>query len=934
MKTFTPNQPNSRGARHHHRSFSVMFLFFLMSFLLLLPGSARAEGDDEKVTLSYFDSYPYVINKDENAEKLFDSDTQTMWRFNIDEGSEYDVIVSASKPDYVAGYVITTGYDSGTLKGRNPRNWTLYGSNDLINWTVIDQVTHDTKLQDKDAADYVYTCSSAEKYEYFKWVITSENDQTIQVSEFNLLLKSNLCTEHQLKKVEAKAPTCTEVGNLEHYRCSVCGFCFKDAQDEVIDSEQSYILPAKGHSMMGINCQICGISLLLYSIEDGKASVEGFNEECFVSDLVIPEEIEGVPVTTIGSSAFERSAITSVYIPSSVTEIGTSAFGQCYSLASVTFAIDSKLEFIGSAAFHGAAITSINIPASVKKLDCWAFYSCSSLATVTFAEESKLEGIYSLAFYQTAITSITIPYSVTRFDYDAFNSCNSLTSVTFRRIPMGDSGIGSYSNGALPAEGKIQNIYVPRGFEDVYKTQLSDYADLIQGQDIEDEDHFYRFEVNEAKDGLACAGFAEKGKDIKDNVIPSMACGCPVTAVAEKAFQNHNLDYVNIPASIKTIGALAFAGNENLTDVELDGEDTQIAADAFQGDEAIECFYTVNEAAYDKYLAQAFEGKEKLVVHPTEELVLTDEVGFTVMPRPTYYDSGLMQYVRMLKNASESTDENADESESTIGESAQAQYATLCLPFALFLDQIDGVFDKVYVPMNTLIHHTKKSTPELEHFILMLQEQEPDAVIPAGHPVLVKLSDGTDQLSLSNYDDELLTAALQPKAEAMTVVDWDGTSGLMKQNKQFHISYHGTFQPHEAQEEEHLWTFNPNGTFGKQTDGTVHPFRLVLNVEKESEAEGSGSEGTGSEGSETENPATPAKQYVISIGVTDGTTTGIREFISSEAITTAHSNGSSVHAGIIYDLSGRKVGTAAGSQDVKKLRKGIYVVNGKKIVVK
>ena len=597
----------------------------------------------------------------------------------------------------------------------------------------------------------------------------------------------------------------------------------------------------------------------------------------------------GCQLASIGHNAFESSGITSIAIPSSVTTIENDAFSECKSLTSVTFATGCQLTSIGEFVFQKTGITSIAIPSSVTTIGKYAFSYSKSLTSVTFGANSQLTSIGESAFDGSGITSIAIPSSVTTIENDAFGGCESLTSVTFSRIPVGKNTLEGYGENLFWNLPNFKSIYVPGGCEETYKAKLLDYADLVQGVDIVSGG--LKYAVNEAKDGLVCTGFS--GDAMTEVTIPAMVQGVPVT---------------------------------------------QIAAEAFQDASSLKYIYVKDEATYDKLISHEFAGSDKLVMLPQENMQLTDEAGYIAVARPTLCESGTISYERTLKT------EGEEPGDDTPGESAQAQYATLCLPFALDLGKTAGIFDKVYAPMNTLIHHTKKSTAELEHFILMLQEQEPDAVIPAGQPVLVKLSDGTDQLSLSNYDDELLTAALQPKAEAMTVVDWDGTSGLMKENKQFHISYRGTFQPKEAQEADHLWTFNPDGTFGSQTEGTVHPFRLVLSVENENEAEGSGSEGTGSEdsgsedfgseGSETETPATPAKQYVISIGVSDGTTTGIREFISSEAITTAHPNGSSVHAGVIYDLSGRKVGTAANGQDVKKLRKGIYVVNGKKIVVK
>jgi len=54
-----------------------------------------------------------------------------------------------------------------------------------------------------------------------------------------------------------------------------------------------------------------------------------------VTDVVIPDEIEGLPVTVIGDSAFANCSISSIGIPKSVTYIGYSAFANCGNLFAI-----------------------------------------------------------------------------------------------------------------------------------------------------------------------------------------------------------------------------------------------------------------------------------------------------------------------------------------------------------------------------------------------------------------------------------------------------------------------------------------------------------------------------------------------------------------------------------------------------------------------
>lgn len=53
---------------------------------------------------------------------------------------------------------------------------------------------------------------------------------------------------HNLAKVNKKEATCTSDGNIEYYKCEICGKMFKDEKGEVEASESETIIKAKGHS--------------------------------------------------------------------------------------------------------------------------------------------------------------------------------------------------------------------------------------------------------------------------------------------------------------------------------------------------------------------------------------------------------------------------------------------------------------------------------------------------------------------------------------------------------------------------------------------------------------------------------------------------------------------------------------------------------------
>ncbi len=142
---------------------------------------------------------------DENQlpQNLFDGDTSTKWHLNYFTSRKPLVVTfQASKPIHVCGYAITTGDDTYDLNlARNPMTWALYGRNDrptsktgTAGWTLIDEVTDDTQLTGDQGMTGTYSCKTAEKYEYFKWVITAVRDANksncVQASEFTLFTPS------------------------------------------------------------------------------------------------------------------------------------------------------------------------------------------------------------------------------------------------------------------------------------------------------------------------------------------------------------------------------------------------------------------------------------------------------------------------------------------------------------------------------------------------------------------------------------------------------------------------------------------------------------------------------------------------------------------------------------------------------------------------
>jgi hypothetical protein len=162
----------------------------------------------------------------------------------------------------------------------------------------------------------------------------------------------------------------------------------------------------------------------------GKVSITDYRGTA--TKVRIPAKLKGLPVTSIGESAFaDCSGLTSITIPKSVISIGKTAFAHCSDLTSVR--IPKSVISIGDSAFVDCSgLTSVRIPKSITSIGDWTFAACSGLTSITIPK--SVVSIGNGAFYGcSSLTSITIPKSVVSIAYSAFEGCINLTSVTLSR---------------------------------------------------------------------------------------------------------------------------------------------------------------------------------------------------------------------------------------------------------------------------------------------------------------------------------------------------------------------------------------------------------------------------------------------------------------------------------------------------------------------
>ena len=412
MKKFTNQFNGSHADRINNGGgrFRRIALFPLMLLMLLLvPTSMVAQTDyDNTVTFTALAGSPEGMSEAENYHKLFDGQKKegnsTKWCCKF-SGSA-NVIFAASKAGVPVGYTITTGNDNSNWNGRNPKSWKLYGNNAGKDgeWTLIQEVNNDTKLQDVNCTSYDFTCGGGKSYKYFKWEISAiHSGDVLQVGEFELKLQT--CTHtnadgssalgNAIKTVET---SCTEHGYTT-YECSICHSIVKKYKTDELKKHTLTYHEAKDGVKEHWQCDVC---------------------HKYFSDADATQEVSYASLLYPAYAEFEGSTGTLTFKCSPSKPEGA------YDLNHDWYAIRENIKkVVFDASFANARPTSCFM---------W-FKGCSNLTTIEGIEYFNTENVTNMRYMFDLCKSLK-SLDLTNFNtenvtdmYYMFNYCTSLESL-------------------------------------------------------------------------------------------------------------------------------------------------------------------------------------------------------------------------------------------------------------------------------------------------------------------------------------------------------------------------------------------------------------------------------------------------------------------------------------------------------------------------
>lgn len=152
-------------------------------------------------------------------------------------------------------------------------------------------------------------------------------------------------------------------------------------------------------------------------------------------DIVFPDTVDGYPVVGIGKidfrSRFKSKKIT-VKTGSNTLFISGSSFDYCYGIKKVVLNEGLTVIFCGAFGF-AESLTEINFPSTLEEIGDSAFYDCKKLKTLDLSK-TKLRKFSAGCFSECAdAEKVMLPETVCRIEKEAFFRDKSLADINIPR---------------------------------------------------------------------------------------------------------------------------------------------------------------------------------------------------------------------------------------------------------------------------------------------------------------------------------------------------------------------------------------------------------------------------------------------------------------------------------------------------------------------
>ena len=240
--------------------------------------------------------------------------------------------------------------------------------------------------------------------------------------------------------------------------------------------------------------------------------------------LELPDTLE-----VIGNSAFAHTALRSIVIPDSVTEIGTDILQGCAELTNVTIPFVGKSSTAtGTEAYLGYLFGNKSFSGTAEvKQNGTSFYIPEKLSSVTVTMASSIS---EYAFSNVkSLQTVTLPESLTAIEAYLFYGCSNLNGIV---LPDSILSVGNYA---------------------FYGCSKIDAVEMDKVEEIGD----YAFQ--------SCSS------------LKLVSFGTSVKTIGTYAFSGTKLRTVDLPSTIESIGAYTFSGSGDLRTIIVRNANTALS---------------------------------------------------------------------------------------------------------------------------------------------------------------------------------------------------------------------------------------------------------------------------------------------------------------------------------------------------------------------
>ena len=219
-------------------------------------------------------------------------------------------------------------------------------------------------------------------------------------------------------------------------------------------------------------------SRFTYTTKGKNVTITGYKAKGNDTELIIPAEIDGMTVETLGagSKISGLDKITYIQLPDTVKTIGTSAFSGYTSLTNIDL---KNVETIGASAFYNCTgLEKITLPDILTSIGGYAFYNCTGLNCNLIIPDSvtSMDGAY-IFNNCTNLKKLKLSKNCSKIPYTAFYKAG-LTGPL--EIPEGVKIIDGYAFGYT----KFTSVKFADSIEYIYENAFRQCSSKMEGEII------------------------------------------------------------------------------------------------------------------------------------------------------------------------------------------------------------------------------------------------------------------------------------------------------------------------------------------------------------------------------------------------------------------------------------------------------------------